>query len=243
MNATGVVNGYQYFPGVSGNYANSPDSSALQITGDITIDAELAGTQASWVALGEIVNKGIASSGGSYMLRFTGTAIQFFFGLTATATSSVATSSVSLPFTTGQIGWVRVTRQQSSGTVTFYTSTNGSSWTQLGTTGVINAGTAMYSGTGQSLAIGTGSTAAYVGNVYRIRIYADVTQTNLVFDANFATKIPTATSFTESSANAATVTINGAMAQAGDGSIVLTHLRLAHRRQSVSLRESLLVIT
>ena len=59
--------------------------------------------------------------------------------------------------------------------------------------------------------------------MYRAQIRSNILDngTGIVFDANFATKTLGADTFTESSANAATVTINGDLAKAGDGRAML----------------------
>jgi hypothetical protein len=91
--------------------------------------------------------------------------------------------------------------------VIFYTSPDGSSWTQLGTTQSTAAGN-IFSGTAQ-VEVGSNNTGSELlaGRVLRAQIYNGIDGT-LAFDANFATASKLATSFTESSSNAATVTIN-----------------------------------
>ena len=58
------------------------------------------------------------------------------------------------------------------------------------------------------------------GKLYRAQIRNGLDGT-LVFDADLTAKTCGARTFTESSSNGATVTVNGSSAQAGDGSVVL----------------------
>jgi hypothetical protein len=96
----------------------------------------------------------------------------------------------------------------------FYTSDDGVSWTQLGTT-VTTAGTTSIFDSTSALEIGSvslGSNNLLNGTVYRAIVQsaydtADNT-TSAVFDADFSTQTADALAFTESSTNAATVTIN-----------------------------------
>jgi hypothetical protein len=97
----------------------------------------------------------------------------------------------------------------------YYTSDDGVSWTQLGTT-ITTAGTTSIFNSTSPLEIGSvssGSVQLLNGTVYRTIIQsafdtADNT-TSVVFDADFDAQAPKTRSFQESSSNAATVTING----------------------------------
>ena len=64
----------------------------------------------------------------------------------ASGTIATADSSVAPTVADGESLWVRVTRVKSTGVHTFYTSADGVTWTQLGTTATAGAGAAMFSG-------------------------------------------------------------------------------------------------
>jgi hypothetical protein len=229
FNATGVNNGYVYLPGVAASGATVPDSAALSITGDMTIDVKAALTSWNTGAQQQLVGKSPANGNFSY---------QFFVSTTGTLTLQLSTdgttlaswsSSVTTGFTAGSINWVRASTTLNNGTnmvVKFYTSSDGTAWTQLGTTVTTTTRSATFDSTG-ALEIGTnlGATANFgIGNYYEVRLYNSYLQNTSgtpVFDANFTSKAFGANSFTESSANAATVTINGSLAQAGDGRVLL----------------------
>jgi hypothetical protein len=230
-NVAGSPNGYQYLPGVAGNYASSPNAAPLQITGDITIEADIA--PLAWASGGTtlVVAKTLTAGQYCYQLYLDSAgkvSIQTFVN---GSTSLVSTSTVATGFSAGARRWVRASLQVNDGSahnvVNFYTSTDGSTWTQLGAT-ITNVGaTSIFNGT-SPLEVGSnlGGTANLLsGAVYRVRIY----NANLlngsgipVFDANFATKPFGANSFAESSANAATVTINGPLALQGDGRVSIS---------------------
>jgi hypothetical protein len=95
--------------------------------------------------------------------------------------------------------------------VKFYTSPDGSVWTQLGTTRSAGAFTTTVRDTTDALEIGThhaGTSEQASGKFYRAQIYASVDGTALAFDADFGSAAEPFATFAESSANAAVVTIN-----------------------------------
>lgn len=195
--------------GVAGNYASAPDSAALSITGDIDIRVHVA--LDDWTPAGDtsLVAKRTGAGQFSYQLDVKGTTGLLYFYVTNDGTTSVANISSVAP-TVSDFGslWVRVTRVSASGLTTFYTGTDGVSWTQLGTT--VNAGLTTIFDSTAVLEIGStlvGTANCVTGKIYRAQIYNGIAGT-LAFDANFATCPKLAGSFIESSTNAAVVTIN-----------------------------------
>lgn len=194
---------------LNGIYASALDSLALSITGDIDISAKAAardwtpggdqafaakwaGTQRSWAF--------IINSSGQLALAISTTGADAISGASSVATG-VADDGVT---------WVRVTRVASSGVTTFYTSADGITWTQLGTTVVVSAGSSIFDST-TPLNIGAnadGAERAFNGSIYRVQIRSGVGGP-IAFDADFTVQPEGTTSFTEYSANGATVTVNG----------------------------------
>jgi hypothetical protein len=223
LTATGQNNGYQRLPGISASYAASPNATPLQVTGNITIDCKCAlnnwsvGTQTLVSKLGVLGNYSYwltVSPGGQ-------------IGLQVSATGSTLvgwTSSVTAGFATGSAHWVRASLTIVTGVCQFFTSSDGITWTQLGANVPGTAVASIYNSTAE-VEIGSGNTggaALAAGNFYEARIYAAALGSGAgtpVFDANFTSKPFGANSFTESSTNAATVTINGPLAQIGDGRV------------------------
>jgi len=194
--------------GSAGNYASSPDSAALDIIGDIDIRAFVSMNDWTPASVSYIVSKYNTSNNRSFRFGVS-TGGELSFGLSS---NGIAVTNVSSSIPTGYTDltsrWIRATWRQSDGRVQFFTGLDGISWTQLGTDQSIVIGS-IFSGTA-TLEIGSfdsGAASLLSGRVYRAQIYNGIAGT-LVFDANFSLAAKLATSFTESSSNAATVTIN-----------------------------------
>ena len=210
---------YLYLPGVNGNYASSPDSAALDITGDIDLRVKLA--LDDWTPANQmyLVGKWAASgTSNSYALRIGGSASGFVPELLWSTNGSdaiVKGATVAPTITDGSIKWIRATLDVDNGasgnSVQFFTSDDGTTWTQLGTTVTTAGVTSIFSGTGLAEvgSIGAGAVGIARGKFFRAQVLNGIGGT-VAFDANFETGITTnlPTTFTESSANAATVTIN-----------------------------------
>lgn len=210
---------YLYLPGVGGNYASTPDAAALDITGDIDIRVRVALDDWTPSADSVLVGK-FFSAQISYAVLIATDGKPYWAWSTDGSTSSVTASTIAPPFVNGVAYWVRVAVDVNiSGTdrsVSFYyaadSATEPSSWT-LHQTITLAGTTSLYSGTadlhvGAILSGGSANVAA--AKFYRAVIYSDLTETTKVFDADFTSGITSGaqTTFTESSANAATVTIN-----------------------------------
>lgn len=216
-----TASGYMYLPGSAGNYASAPDSSALDITGDIDLRAKVA--LDNWVpgGLQGFISKWLNSGNQlSYILAINadGTLIISWTTNGNVATMGSASSTVIVGAANGTVKWVRVTLDVNNGAsgkdVKFWTSDDGTTWTQLGAT-VTSAGTtSIHSGSatlnlGANGFSGPGAQEVLRGKLYRAQVLNGIDGT-VAFDANFETAMTaqTVTSFTESSANAATVTVN-----------------------------------
>lgn len=196
--------------GVAGNYASSPDSAAVSVTGDIDIRVNAALNDWTPASDQTLIAKRTGAGQFSFQLDVKLTTGLLYFYVTTDGTTAVTNiSSVAPTVSDSSSLWVRVTRVSASGLTTFYTSTDGASWTQLGTT--VNAGlTTIFDSTAAveigSTLVGTANNIS--GRIARAQIYNGIAGT-LVFDANFVGQRCNAASFVESSSNAATVTING----------------------------------
>jgi hypothetical protein len=214
LDGTGLV-----LSGLTGNYASAPDSAALDITGDIDIKVKATLTDWTPSANQSLVSKYVTSGNQiSYFLGVsTAGALRFIYNSTGSAANNNLVVSSNTGFTDGDTKWVRVTLDVDNGSsqraIKFYTSDDGTVWTQLGTTTVQAGTTSIFAGTA-SLEVGTvdAGQGPLSGKVSRVIIQdafdtVDNT-TNVVFDADFSTQTADALAFTESSTNAATVTIN-----------------------------------
>ncbi len=228
---SGQNNGYVALPGLAGNYASSPDAAPVRITGNITVDVQVAMPSWSAPAVGAVFASKYGTAG-SISWSFQSVVTTGKLALVAsvdgttllTFTSSVGAGTV---FAAGATGWVRASLNLTNGSNSvcqFFTSPDGATWTQLGTNVSLAIMASLFNTTAD-VEIGArvgGTLLPMQASFYRTRIFNSALGSGSgtpVFDANFTTKAFGANTFTESSTNAATVTINGAAAQAGDGRV------------------------
>ena len=212
---------YLYLPGVAGNSATTPDAAPLDITGDheIVVRAALDNWTSS-SADQALVGKNAGGNSGANCSPLGVRVSTTGFLIVQPAVGGVVytfTSTVPIPFSAGQVGWVKATLQLNNGSnseVRFYIAPDSTSepvsWTQLGdvrTAAIIP----VLETNAQPLAVGQeGNSSRWAtGKFYRAIVRNGIGGT-VVFDANFSTGITSGsqTTFTESSSNAATVTIN-----------------------------------
>lgn len=184
---------YIRLPGGTGNSVYTPDHNRLDITGDI--DIRWFGSADNWASGAEqnLVSKW--SSLGAHR------SWRFFLNATGRPTVQISTdgtttntftASVNPTVVNGQERGLRFTRALSSGLLTFYESTDGTNWVQLGTTQNVLAGQSIFAA-GARLECGahnSGGSAVLTGTVKRIQI-AGVTAAAGTVDlgVDFTTKI------------------------------------------------------
>lgn len=205
---------YLYLPGVSGNYPSAPTNVAYNITGDMEVVVDLA--MSDWFGSSQIlIGRGIADPNRGWHIRMNaGGFPRFIWYPTGSAASQISVqSTTAVPFTNGQRGQVKVTLDVDNNgggyTAAFYTATDGVNFTLLHST-VTAAGITSLPTVTASLDFNLNQGATELaGRIYRGIVRNGIGGTT-VFDANFTTSITSGaqTTFTESSSNAATVTIN-----------------------------------
>ncbi len=204
LDGTGLV-----LSGLAGNNASTPDSAALSITGDFDLRVKVA--LDDWTPTtpyGSFITKDAGGLNRSFIFDMEAGGItpklNFYWG--TGAVNNLKQSTVNVSIADGTVKWLRVTLDVDNGAgghdVRFYTSDDGSVWTQLGAT-VTTAGTTSIFDNTASVIIGS----FLFGKVHRAIIKNGIDGTT-VFDADFSTQTADALAFTESSANAATVSIN-----------------------------------
>jgi hypothetical protein len=160
-------------PGTTGNYFSTPDAADISIGGDLTLLAKVAPADWTPSANKMLIAKYSGSSTISYALRL-GTDGKLTLLLSSNGTAfdiSGANSSVAASAADGTILWVLATRQQSTGTIRYYTSPDGLTWTQLGIDRTGTTGTIFDSTSPLELGSrGGGATENFVGDYY----YAEV---------------------------------------------------------------------
>lgn len=229
--SVGTKNNFGRMFGGSSGTISAPDSAALSITGDITLltrvalDSWLPNTNQMFMA-----KRAVTGNQRSYHWNLGLTGLMSFVVSTDGTAVIQSTVDVAIGFAAGSTNWVLVSRRASDGRVQFFkadgalTNPAASDFTQIGTDQTPSAGN-IFDGTAP-LEIGSsdlGTVQPASGSFYRAQIYNGLFSTSayggtLQFDADFSTKTFGADSFTESSANAATVTIAGVNTY-GDGRI------------------------
>lgn len=160
-------------PGTNGNYASTPDSVANSITGNITLSARLIATDWTPVSVGIIIGKrsaaAVGSSSYSFYLDTTG---KLGYAWSDNVTIQTALSTVAPAIIDGVGLFVRVTHTVNNAAagndVKFYTSYDGVTWTQLGTT-VTTAGVTSIFDSTAAVEIGSqyvGTDSKFVGTIY-----------------------------------------------------------------------------
>lgn len=202
---------YLWMPGVNGNNATAPDSGPLSITGDIDIRLKLS--MDDWTPTGDVdlLGKWAGSGQASYFLTNAAGNLRLYWSADGSV-AMLASSTTTTGIADYAAKWIRATMDVNDGVgnrvINFYLSDDGITWTKLGNTVTAAGTTSIFNGTAVvSVAAWTGSSSQGAGKIYRAQIYDGIDGT-LVFDANFSAVSEGATSFTESSSNAATVTIN-----------------------------------
>ena len=151
---------YWFGSGVSGNYCSTPNTSANQITGDIEIIA-----YANFVlgANMEVVSKWRTGTSGFILLVQTGGFIEFYVKLAASTIDVVSTVAI-----TAGVKYIKATRNSITGDIKFYTSIDGITFTQLGTT--ISTTSGAISGSTSDVIIGGYTASNFQGKIYRATI-------------------------------------------------------------------------
>jgi hypothetical protein len=161
-------------PGTNGNYASTPDSAALSITGDLDIRVKAALDNWHSGAIQYLVAKRIDPSQRSYYFR-TNAAGSLEIGWTADGSTLLGLNSQGTPgLANGEVKWVRVTLDVDNGaagrTANFYLSDDGITWDLFGTN--TTAGVTSIFDSTSAVEIGTGSSgfSPAAGKIY----YAEI---------------------------------------------------------------------
>ena len=215
---------YLYLPGVNGNWAATPDIAAYDVLGDVECVCRMAMDDWTPAATRTFLARSTATDPDrsfTFSLKTTGSLSLDWFPTGLAASNLFVNSTVALPATDGTTYWVKFTLDVDNGVggydLKFWyaadQATEPSSWTQLGTTitggaptSLPNVASGIYLGSQ-----GPGGSNVSAGKFYRAIVRNGIGGTT-VFDADFTRGITSGgqTTFTESSANAATVTINRA---------------------------------
>lgn len=136
---------------------------APPVTGDIEIILKV--TPSTWQSARALMTQNGTSPQKGWAFNTTATgALSFVWSANGTSTIA-ATSTAVVGFTAGNPGWVRVTLDVDNGasgnSAKFYTSTDGTTWTQLGTTVTTAGVTSLFPSTAAYQIWGLGGTVAF----------------------------------------------------------------------------------
>jgi hypothetical protein len=195
-------------PGISGNYASTPNATPLQITGDIDLRCKVALDDWTPSTENDLIAKEVTTIVRAYRFYVLPSGVLGILVSFNGTDQIAAQSSVVTGITDGSTKWVRATRVASTGLVRFFLSDDGTSWTQLGTDQSTTAGNIFNSSS--SLDIGSrwaGTSFFTAGTIYQAQVRNGIDGTP-VFDANFENVPEYSVRMTESSPNAAVVSLN-----------------------------------
>lgn len=204
--------------GVSPGRASTPDAAALDIVGDIDVRAHVAMDDWTPATMSALVSKYTASGNQrSWYFAVQPSGVLRFVWTTAGITNAIADSTVAPTVSNGAALWVRVTFDVDNGaagrTATFYTSTDGNTWTQLGTPVTTAGVTSIFNSTAPVVIGGTdnGTSNGLSGKVSAIEIRNGIAGTR-VARPEFGAQPAGTTSFADAQGNTWTVTSPGVIA-------------------------------
>jgi hypothetical protein len=166
---------YVYLPGVASNFLSVPDEAALDITGDIDIRVRVALDDWTPSSINYLLGKALTTPPISYRLQVGTSGVLTLVWSTDGTTAITRNSTVAPTVLDGDALWVRATLDVDNGAsghdVQFFTSPDGVTWTQLGTT-VTTAGTTSIHSGASDLTLGRGSTGTQLmtGKMYRAQV-------------------------------------------------------------------------
>jgi len=203
-----------WLPGVSGDYASVPDNAALDITGDITLTADVGVNEIPPSGLIVFLSKWTESGDQrSYYLGANvadGEMVLELGWSTNGAAETIVQSTVAIPVEAGTFERIKVEAflDVDPGTVDFFYYDENDVQQQLGGQVSLGGTTSVFS---SSAAINIGATEGGTANLWQGRVYGVVIDDGTVqLDVDFTTQDLEDTSFTEDSANGFTVTVNQA---------------------------------
>ena len=166
---------YVYLPGVAGNNMSVPDANNLDITGDIDIRAKVALDDWTPASTQSFISKFETGGQNSWRFEQGPSQLAIIWSSGGTNNDGVIAATVPTGIADGSAKWVRVTVDVNNGAsgndVKFYTSDDGSAWTQLGATMTTAGVTSFFSSTSR-VEVGAVTTNGQPasGKIYRAQV-------------------------------------------------------------------------
>lgn len=203
-------------PGTNGNYASTPDTAALSITGDIDLRVKLSLDNWNTGVVRSLLAKRMALTGYQFRINVGGN-IEYVWGngTVDTFVNPGAGGTSWSPPAAGTVKWLRVTHDVDNGatgnTRTFYQSDDGVTWTMIGTASTTAGVTAIADGAA-NLAVGADASgfAPIAGTIHYAEIRNGIGGTVVgVFNPNILKYPSGQTPTTMKSTTGETYTISG----------------------------------
>jgi hypothetical protein len=197
--------------GVSPGSASTPDTAALDIVGDIDVRVHVAMDDWTPAANSTLCSKWTATGNQRHWAFLVVTTGVLRFQWTTGGVTTITADSTAAPVVAnGAALWVRATLDVDNGaagrTATFYTSTDGETWTQLGTPVTVAGVTSIHSGTSPLIVSGVdGGTGSRVsGDVSAVEVRSGINGT-VVARPEFGAQAAGTSSFADSTGKTWTV--------------------------------------
>lgn len=192
-------NGLVLTTGAAGDYATFADNAAYTVTDEFELIVKV--TPTTWAQTSTIVSsKGLSAGDAGFRLTLS-SGVGIYFSHDNGVSNVDSLSSVNHSFTPGQTGWIKVTYKGSLGEVKFYTSTDGSSYSQLGTTQTTTITAGWNSANAMRIGQRLDAVLRYQGTVHRVS-FGTTIGGDKVFDADFEAATDYVSVFTESALGA-----------------------------------------
>ena len=207
------VDNYWYGSGVTGNYCSTPNAASNTLIDNFGIEAFVESYSFSGTKI--IIGKYTGGpSTSQFLFRFNGSNLQLIIDKLLVEVAYISTATV--PFSINQSFYVRFSRNSTSGDIKFFTSADGITYTQLGTT--VSGLTGSLNSPNTILEIGSivsGTLQNFTGKIKNVKLFKDDTFTTVTQNFNPAT-YNAATSQTDwTSATGEVWTINTGTASTG----------------------------
>lgn len=215
---------YVTLAGGSSSYLSTPTAATLNFAGDIDVRAKIAMNAWTPGSNSAILSK--FGSGGNRAWRFYVIAAgNLVFEWTEDGTTlKTRTSTAATGFSPGVTRWIRATLDVDNGasghTVTFYTSTDGTSWTQLGDPVTTATATSIFATSTQTLEFGARSSGGdlWAGKAFYAEVRNGIGGT-IVASPDLDALFPNASTLKDGEGN--TWTVNGTVALSGAPGVFL----------------------
>lgn len=163
---------YGWLPEVAGNYFSTPDSVAASIAGVIEARIKCSSPNWNYASIQTILGKGTSGIDLAYRIVLSSGSLIFQYTTDGTTNKTAVSSAlVSTVFSAGQVGWIKVTYNPTTGKTNFYTSPDDATYTPLGTEQTIASGAIYDSARGITLGVQFDGTNLFPGTIYRAQIY------------------------------------------------------------------------